>query len=51
MELLLVLFKSDASLTFVHIFPLAETITNLQVVCCLLFSVFSAMILALKMPA
>ena len=32
----LVLFTSDASLTFVDIFPLAETITNLQVVCCFL---------------
>ena len=39
MELRLVLFTSDASLTFVDIFPLAETITNLQVV--VVFCVFS----------
>ena len=36
MELRLVFFTSDASLTFVDISPLAETITNLQVVCCFL---------------
>ena len=50
MELLLALFTSEASLTFVDRLPLAKEIKNLQIVCWFVVS-FLAMVWALKIVA